>query len=226
MFRQILCFCLCPLPLVLLLGTPSTLHSPFRYLYMFDKIWNFFSPSSAGFSALALSAFPHRIPSSSLWSCMRFSPIWSYHSCKGEPSTGHSVHQRWAKKEDHFPQPTGNASPNAAQDTAGLFFCHKDTSCSVPGLFLPNHFPAVWPPACTASLSYLQPNVSQRWKLLKEFPFLPVLYFSQVTDYRAANSHKRGTVLSYAIMLSCRDISIPYIFTSVFLILMLFFCCN
>lgn len=169
MFRQILCFCLCPLPLVLLLGTPSTLHSPFRYLYMFDKIWNFFSPSSAGFSALALSAFPHRIPSSSLWSCMRFSPIWSYHSCKGEPSTGHSVHQRWAKKEDHFPQPTGNASPNAAQDTAGLFLPQGHI------MFSPRSFSAKPLSSCVASCMYsfivlLTTKCFTKMKITKRIP--------------------------------------------------------
>ena len=75
------CFSLCPLPLVLSLGTTeqslslSSLHPPFRYLCTFMRsLWAFFSP---GWTVPALPTSPYRrdapVPSSSLqplaWLC-------------------------------------------------------------------------------------------------------------------------------------------------------------
>ena len=100
MFRgHLLCFCLCPLPLVLSLGTnakslaPSYPHPPFRYSYtLISSPWVFSSP---GWTIPALSPFPHRrdapVPSPFLWPFSGLSAVCPCLSCIGEPKIGHDT---------------------------------------------------------------------------------------------------------------------------------------
>ena len=128
-----LCFNLCPLPLVLSLGTtekslaPSSLHLPFS--------WDLPKP------CLLQAEQPHLSQPFLMWEM-----IWSLHHPCGpplnflqyvyaflvlsspelDPALQAWPHQHWAEWQDHLPLPTGNILSNAAQDTICLL-CHTGT---------------------------------------------------------------------------------------------------
>lgn len=96
---NLLCSSLCPLPLVLFLGTtevssvPSFLHPPFNYLYtLIGSPWAF---SFRDWTVPAFSALPYRrdppVLSSSLCPISGLSHVCPCLSCTGKPRTGPSA---------------------------------------------------------------------------------------------------------------------------------------
>ena len=136
MFRgNLLCFSLCPWPLVLSLGTTeeslaqSSLHPHFRYLYTFIRCLCAFS--SPGWTVPDLSAFPRTSPAPdcymSLWPFVALSPVCpSLSSPELDTVLQLWPHHCWAEGKDQFPRPAGNTLPSAAWDTIGLL-CFKGT---------------------------------------------------------------------------------------------------
>ena len=132
MFRQSLPYCsLCPLPLVLSLGTtgkslaPSSLHPPFSYLWTFVRSpWSFLfsrprSPSSLSlFSQGEVFQSLHHV-CDLCWSVQYLHVSLVLGSPELDTALQVKPHQCWVEEKDPVPPPAGN-NPNAAQVTITL----------------------------------------------------------------------------------------------------------
>jgi len=171
-------FSLCPLPLVLSLGTtekilgPSSWYPPFRYLctlmrsllsLLFSRLN---SPSSLSPSLDVRCSRPLVILVAFHWtlSIMSMSLVYS------RALNWTTLLQVWPHLcrvggKEHLLQPSGSNPPNAAQD-ATCVLCHQGALLAYvqlglhqdPHPFLQSCFSARWPPACTGEWVFCLPG--------------------------------------------------------------------